>query len=200
MRVLTINFQSLKNKKEELNTLIETAKPDVIIGTETWLNSTIYSSEFFPSYFDVIRKDRLDGYGGVLMAIRKDLEHYPILKPEHVEQVFPKIHFGQNNDLLIGAFYRPPNSDLQYVNDMCSSIESTCHEQRNTVTWIGGDFNLPDINWTYLTVDGNRNISQINNRLLDMALNFGLQQMVTFHTREKSTLDSFLTNQPSLVT
>jgi hypothetical protein len=37
LRTLIINFQSIKNKRTELPVLLETAQPDVIIGTETWL-------------------------------------------------------------------------------------------------------------------------------------------------------------------
>jgi hypothetical protein len=42
---VNINFQSIKNKKPELDILLDTTKPDVIIGTETWLDPTIYSYE-----------------------------------------------------------------------------------------------------------------------------------------------------------
>ena len=69
MKILNVNFQSVMNKKEEIGNLIDSADPCVIIGTETWLNSRIHSSEIFPSNYEVIRHDREDGYGGVLLAI-----------------------------------------------------------------------------------------------------------------------------------
>jgi hypothetical protein len=37
LRVLTINFQSIKNKKPEIELIIESCKPSIIFGTETWL-------------------------------------------------------------------------------------------------------------------------------------------------------------------
>ena len=40
-RIVTINFQSCRNKTQELEHLISSVKQDVIIGRETWLNSTI---------------------------------------------------------------------------------------------------------------------------------------------------------------
>ncbi|KAK3100446.1 hypothetical protein FSP39_020065 [Pinctada imbricata] len=70
MKILNINFQSIRNKKEELNNLIDSSHPDVIIGTETWLQSNIHSSELFPPNYEVLREDRTDGYGGVLLAIK----------------------------------------------------------------------------------------------------------------------------------
>ena len=39
IRVLNINLQSVKNKTIELEQFIHSTKPDIIIGTETWLNS-----------------------------------------------------------------------------------------------------------------------------------------------------------------
>jgi hypothetical protein len=48
LKIVNINFQSIKNKKPELDILLDTTKPDVIIGTETWLDPTISSYEYFP--------------------------------------------------------------------------------------------------------------------------------------------------------
>ena len=73
--MLNINFQSCKNKKEEIANLLESANPSIIMGTETWLNSNIHSSEIFPSNYDIIRRDRGDGYGGVLLAIKNEDRH-----------------------------------------------------------------------------------------------------------------------------
>ena len=72
MKILNLNFQPVTNEKEEIGNLIDSADPCVIIGTETWLNSRIHSSEIFPINYEVIRHDREDGYAGVLLVIRKD--------------------------------------------------------------------------------------------------------------------------------
>ena len=48
LRVLTINFQSIKNKKPEVE-LIESCKPSIIFGTETWLSNDISPYEYIPS-------------------------------------------------------------------------------------------------------------------------------------------------------
>ena len=69
LRIVAINFQSVFAKKEEFWCLIDAAKPDVIIGSETWLKPDISDSEIFPPGYHVYRKDRADGYGGVLLGI-----------------------------------------------------------------------------------------------------------------------------------
>jgi hypothetical protein len=64
IRILHINFQSIRNKKVALQNLLETTEADVLIGTETWLNDSIYSSEIIPTgQFDVYRNDRDKGKG-----------------------------------------------------------------------------------------------------------------------------------------
>jgi hypothetical protein len=50
-RILVVNCQSIKNKKQELENLVETSKPDIMIGTESWLSNDIQSTELFPSYY-----------------------------------------------------------------------------------------------------------------------------------------------------
>ena len=69
IKVMVINFESIKNKVASLAAFLEIQDyPDVIIGTETWLNPSVGSSELFPPCYTVIRKDRQDSYGGVLQC------------------------------------------------------------------------------------------------------------------------------------
>ena len=50
LKIISLNFQSIKNKnKPELDLLLDTTKPDIIIGAETWLDPSISSSEYFPA-------------------------------------------------------------------------------------------------------------------------------------------------------
>ena len=80
LKIININFQSIKNKTAELGNFISVSDPDILIGTETWLNQTIADNEIFPPGYSLLRKDRQDGYGGggVLLAIKSDIIHEPI--------------------------------------------------------------------------------------------------------------------------
>ena len=41
LRILNINFQSIKRKQHLVKNIIESTRPDIILGTETWLNPEI---------------------------------------------------------------------------------------------------------------------------------------------------------------
>jgi hypothetical protein len=66
--------------------IIDSAKPDIILGTETWLDKDTSSYEFFPSeLFNIYRSDRKpnknnQSYGGVLIACGIDQSMWPRLK------------------------------------------------------------------------------------------------------------------------
>ncbi|CAG2209252.1 unnamed protein product [Mytilus edulis] len=47
LRILNINFQSIRKKGLNIEVLIDTTSPDIIIGTKTWLSDDIKTTEFF---------------------------------------------------------------------------------------------------------------------------------------------------------
>ena len=198
LKIININFQSIKNKIAELGNFISVSDPDILIGTETWLNQTITDNEIFPPGYSLLRKDRQDGYGGVLLAIKSDMIHEPIATPIQLEMTATKIHLNNNKHIIIAAIYRPPNSDLQYIDDMCNTIEDLTSRHKNSVLWVGGDLNLPDINWPDCTIQGHSYPVDINKRFLDMLLTTHTEQMITTPTRQNNILDIFITNRPSL--
>ena len=199
VRLITVNFQSAKNKKEEIANLIDSSNPTVIIGTETWLNSSVHNTELFPPSYDVIRKDRSDGWGGVLLAIKKDFIYDRVEIDTDAECIFARFTVDKDKTLIIGSMYRPTNNDTQYLEALCSCTEKLVRKFKNAVVWIGGDLNLPDINWDSMTIEGHQYPKCLNERFLEFLQNCGLQQIVTFPTRGDNKLDLFLTNRPSLV-
>ena len=57
LRILIMNCQSIKNKKAELRTIIDSAKPDIILGNESWLTPDIKNSEIFQESFEYRASD-----------------------------------------------------------------------------------------------------------------------------------------------
>ena len=72
---MNINCQSVKSKRDQFQTMLETEMPDVVVGTESWLNKDITTGEIFPPNFQVFRKARTgrDSHGGVFIAVKDNL-------------------------------------------------------------------------------------------------------------------------------
>ena len=68
LRVANVNFQSIVGKKAEVLNLLDSVKPDVVTGTETWLTSVIDSAEIFPDIYTVYRKDLGNTNGGGVLS------------------------------------------------------------------------------------------------------------------------------------
>ena len=62
---------------------------------------------------------------------------------------------------------------------------------------IGGDFNLPDINWQEQTITHRQYPTRTSQAFLDTVADNGLEQIVDFPTRKENTLDLILTSHPS---
>ena len=47
LRILVMNYQSIKNKKAELHTIIESTKPDIILGNESQVTPDLKKTQKF---------------------------------------------------------------------------------------------------------------------------------------------------------
>jgi hypothetical protein len=192
--ILNLNFQSIKNKKAETLNIIDSYNPDIIIGTKTWLNDSVHNSEIFPPNYNIYRRDRRDGFGGVLVAVKADIVSDHLDVEINTESVYTSITLEKGKQLIVGALYRPPSSSIEYMDNMCTTLETLTTRHKKAIFWVGGDLYLPDINWSIQAMDGNSNAVAINHRLLDCTQNCGLEQMVNFPTRQRATLDLFFAN------
>jgi hypothetical protein len=145
----------------------------------------------------VVRKDREDGYGGVLIAFKKNFIFEAITVKQNVECQFLKIQLSKS--LLIGCINRPPKSNIDYARELQEAIRSVMKNNRSSVLWLSGDFNLPDIDWEANNITGSQNSKQINEIYMDIIAENFREQMVNFPTRGTNILDLFTTNRPSLV-
>ena len=198
-----MNCQSIKNKKAEIHTVIESAKPDIILGNESWLTPDIKNSEIFPDSFDAIRKDRAsDAHGGVFIAFRRDLlcTEAPELDTK-CEIIWCKLNIIGCRTLYLGSFYRPPRFptqelELKYLEDFNTSL-SRIMSNKNAHVLVGGDFNCGDIEWSTMQVPEGVPKRPVQTKLVEIIQDHCLSQMVNIHTREDKTLDLLFTNSPS---
>ncbi len=147
LRLVSINFQSIKNKKAQVLKLLNSTKADIIVGTETWLTPDFHSSEFFPpNQYKVFRKDRPDGHGGVSIATSREFifDEVPELNSD-CEGLWVKTSLAGQPQLYVGAFYRP-NQKPEHLDALQESLEKIRALPNKSVI-IAGDFNLPYMDW-----------------------------------------------------
>ena len=145
-RILHINAQSIRNKMNDL--IAESVEYDIICITETWLQQEILNESItIPNFDNLYRKDRRnDAHGGVAIYVRSDLlsKQRKDLEIENLEAVWCEIMLGKKR-ILIGTFYRPPNSNIEHWATIEESIERA---KSSDIPYI---FILGDLNCNMLT-------------------------------------------------
>ena len=143
LRVLIVNFQSLKKKGMLLGALVSFTEPDIIVGTETRLNDQIASSKFISNQLDynIYQRDRpTDTYGGVLLGAKRELILSNLHKSEAVEFIRGTIKLNSQKPVIIAIYYRSQKRvDDQYLNKTKEEISSFLDENKNLVTVLAGD-------------------------------------------------------------
>ena len=185
LRILIMNCQSVKNKKAELHTVIESSKPDIILGNESWLNPDIANSEIFPEEYEAIRKDREDGHGGVFIAYKRDL--LCVATPElntDCEITWCKLQVIGTKTLYLSSFYRPPNkTQPDYLHQFNESLRRIMTNKSAQIV-VGGDFNCWDIDWGNMFVPPGANQCHTQKQLVDIVKEHCLNQVVDIPTRQ----------------
>ena len=174
------------NKHLDLYQLIDTHKPDIIIGTETHLNKDIDSREIFlPNYVysPSVRKDQDSGEkrGGVVIAVNSNIISVEQSSPAECEIVWCNISH-KSGSVVVGSFYRPPSTSVDYLEQLELSMNNIKKHSGidGKYVLLGGDFNLPDIDWEEGSVESNpQYTAAINWKMIDIANDFNLTQMVT---------------------
>ena len=108
-----------------------------MVGTETWLNRTILTSELMPPTYHVIRRDRQTSTtgGGVLLVIHSKLVAREEFHLEtNCEMIWASVYIKSCPTLYIGASYWHHHGisllDKQCLNELDQSISrlpNNCH-------------------------------------------------------------------------
>ena len=156
-------------------------------------------SEFFPDGYHVFRRDRADGYGGVLLACRNSINCQELTFDTNSESVVCRVTLNCHQSVIICSFYRPPNKEVQNVKDLCDLFTSITTTYPNIPIWLAGDLNLSNIDWENSCTQGSAYPLALCDTVFDFLQEYGFTQVVNFPTRANNTLDVFITNRPSLL-
>ncbi|WAR21546.1 LOW QUALITY PROTEIN: hypothetical protein MAR_015520, partial [Mya arenaria] len=167
------------SKKKNLGflTMRSTVKPDIVLGTESWLKPHIKSPEVFPSDYKIYRKDRKRrtgrGWGVFILVLNKFVSTSPAELKTDSETMWVQVKQKCKHDLYC----------LQAKPRLYSCIEDisrtvyTINNSNNTIV-VGGDFNLGDMDWKSLRVNSGATHSKERYKLLELAENLGFKHLV----------------------
>lgn len=156
---LSVYFQNVrglrsKTKSMFLNSAI--GDFDIICCVETWLNSSVSSSELFdPTLYAVYRIDRNPktstkvGGGGSLIAVKTSLQ---VIRPEwcveSIEQVWVSVQCNLSGiKEHVCSIYIPPSQHIQVYTAFFEKLLQLIEKYPKDKFLICGDFNLPGITW-----------------------------------------------------
>ena len=122
--------------------MVESTKPDVILGTDTWLSDGIHSSYVFkPALgYNVYRPYRpQEPYGGVLLAVKDGIEVLDIERNREFELITGTIKVGKKK-MILASYYRPPDKTYDfYLAAVQTEFNRLKSKHNNAIFIIGGD-------------------------------------------------------------
>ncbi|CAC5423219.1 unnamed protein product [Mytilus coruscus] len=196
IRMVNVNFQSSKTKQGQLYNMLDSTKRDIILGTETWIDSSIKDSQIFPPGYNIYRNDRNLNGGGVLVAVRDNLISSPVTELQtDCEMVWCKLELVGHKAIYLTSFYNPKTSNEEGYKQFDISM-SRATNVKNAFIIAAGDFNLPGWDWKTNQLKPKTQNVNIHHKFTDILDDHGLTQIVNEPTRGTNTLDLFITNYP----
>jgi len=131
----------------------------------------------------VLRKDRVEGAGGVFICIRKSLNvtQMPELNT-NAELIWSKVALPNKNPIYLCSYYHPPDTSIDSVlqlKDSPSRLTNNLTKFLHIV--MMGDFNLPSITWSDISaqvVSPPTYGFEVNNTFEDLVNDFGFERFI----------------------
>ena len=210
---LTHTHPSLDNNKiYELQAYIFNESPDIIILNETWLKSTVLSSEILPCQYNVFRLDRsptshpIDSLnpgnfrkngGGVLIAVHNDLSIQSKIIPLKcaAELLAVELTLGDGSKIVLTTCYRVGTLGMSNCNEILQTLGKLSRKKMLRKFVVIGDFNLKGVNW----ITGNSK-NFLENEFVNGFSDLGLLQCIDAPTHNKENiLDILLTKSKQYI-
>ena len=154
LKLLNANRQSIPSKIGAWKHLLNTHEPDVVVATETWLNPSIFDAELEADDYTIYRRDRQKTIGGgVLIAVHKSINSTELktnanckIANEQAETIWAKLILTSQQNIIIGACYRPNVNDKTTVPVVKKILDDILNQQHINIV-LAGDFNFTGWDW-----------------------------------------------------
>ena len=141
----TLNINSINNKFDQLKLIIED-NIDVLVLTETKLDSSFPTSQFLIDGFTTpFRRDRDKHGGGILIYVRDDIPSKQLERhnfPNDIEGIFIEINLRKVKWLMFGTYHPPQASDSYYFENVSNALDLYTDKYDKFV--LVGDFNAEE--------------------------------------------------------
>jgi hypothetical protein len=136
MEVLYTNADSLLNKRDELELLIDSLgeKPHIIAITEvkSKTKSDAKISEFSLRGYNLVANDLEKNVRGILVYVRSDVKFSEITTEiEFEEMIIIKVSSKTHGEIHFGVIYRSPNSTNENTTKLFDLIRKLNEEHTN---------------------------------------------------------------------
>ena len=119
MRIASLNVNSLVKHIDEMRILLESKSIDILLINESKIDDTVLDNEIHISGYNIIRNDRNRNGGGGIMYLKQCLSFTERndLVVDSLEIICVEIKKPYNKSFLVCAWYRPPNSNTNLLDD-----------------------------------------------------------------------------------
>ena len=128
-------------------------------------------------------KDRPSHKGGVLIAVKNNLVSIP--RPDldsDCEITWCEVLL-EREAITLGSYYRPESTGMDSLDALEASLTKVSQSAGNRHVILTGNFNLSSIDWVTSCVPPGARDANLCRRLLDIAHDFHLEQLVCETTR-----------------
>ena len=178
------NIDQLSNKFSELELLIYTDQPDIVLITEVKPKNSRYCpmvGEFVVNGYSMWQTnvESITGRGCIIYH-KKNLKVMDLkVTSDFSECIFLEIFCNNHQKLLLGVIYRSPNSSMLNNNKLLDLINEVCRKKYCNIV-ITGDFNFSSINWDNMSSTVN-----LEKQFIDCIQDNYLNQLVKKPTRKR---------------
>ena len=149
--IVVANYQGVTGKMASLKNMLTSLEPDIFLAVESKLDNSVYVNDFLPAGYSTSHKDRKRGGGRVFIATKEPIKAAPLPELDtECELSWVKIHLEAAKTLIIGVFYRPPDSPTKCLQELEWSFFLVRQRYPEAIPLLGGDFNLAGNNWNSL--------------------------------------------------